>query len=308
MSHTATNSHSMLEVRIQCPPVLASYLEELLWTLDGVESVTEHYQSNPAHDETQPSDLSAISLLTRNPLGEDLVKVLLVENPKLLKVCDITGSRWIEEKDWAENWKQYWRPTQVTEKVTVCPTWETYQPRSNNEIVIMLDPECAFGSGTHETTQLMMKALERLSAELDFSQINVLDVGTGSGILAIYAAKLGCKEVRGVDNDPLAVATAVKNARLNHVDSVSDFTDTPLAELCRTQYDVVLANIIAQVILDLFDDILLRLKPGGRFVASGLIEKSVGLVESKMKESGLTDIQRFRQGDWFALSGIYAGK
>lgn len=308
MPHTASNSHSMLEVQIQCPPVLAGYLEELLWTIDGVESVAEHYKSDPGHDETQPSDLTAVSLLTRNPLGEDLVKVLLVENPRLLKVCDIVSSRWIEEKDWAENWKQYWHPTRITEKVTICPTWETYQPQSDDETVILLDPECAFGSGTHETTQLMMKALERLSGEMDFSQINVLDVGTGSGILAIYAAKLGCKEVRGVDNDLLAVATAVKNARLNDVDSATDFTDTPLGELCRTQYDVVLANIIAQVILELFDDILLRLKPGGHFVASGLIEKTVGMVEARMREAGFTDIQRFQQGDWFALSGIYAGQ
>lgn len=304
MSKSAIST-AMLEVRIQCPPVLAAYLEELLWTIDGVASVTEHYKSDPAHDQTQPSDLTAISLLTSNPLGEDLVKVLLVENPKLLKVCDVIDSRWIEEKDWAENWKQYWHPTHITENVTVCPTWETYQPRSADEVVIMLDPECAFGSGTHETTQLMMKGLETLAQELDFSRLNLLDVGTGSGILAIYAAKLGCKEIMGVDNDPKAVETAIKNARINQVDSVTHFTDTPLGELCRTQYDIVLANIIAQVILDLFDDMLLRLKPGGRFLASGLIETTVGLMETKMRETGFTDIKRSRQGDWYALCGVY---
>jgi ribosomal protein L11 methyltransferase len=284
------SNQTLLEVKIQCPPVLAAYLQELLWTLDGVESVTEHYQSNPEHDQTQPVDLSCISLLTRNPLGEDLVKVLLVENPKLLKVCDIIDSRWIEEKDWLETWKQ---------------SWEECTPQSSEEVVIRLDPECAFGTGSHETTRLMLKAMEQLAGEIDFSQTSVLDVGTGSGILAIYAAKLGSHNVRGVDNDPLAVETAIRNAELNGVASVTDFTGTPLAELCQTQYDVVLANIIAPVILELFDDMCLRLTRGGYFLASGLIEKSVGVVAERMKSAGFTDIQQLQDGDWYALRGVY---
>lgn len=308
MSNAAVTSHAMLEVQIQCPPVLAAYLQELLWTLDGVESVTEHYYANTAHDQTQPSDLASVSILTRNPLGEDLVKVLLVDNPKLLKVCDIISSRWIEEKDWAENWKQYWHPTPITDRLTICPTWEmeNYTPKSTDEIVLQLDPECAFGTGTHETTQLMLKALEQLADEIDFSQVNLLDVGTGSGILAIYAAKRGCRDIRGVDNDSAAVQTSIKNAKLNHVDSITDFTGTPLGELCQTRYDVVLANIIAPVILELWDDILLRLKSNGHFLASGLIATSVGQIEDVMKKAGFTDIKRFQQGDWYALSGIHA--
>jgi ribosomal protein L11 methyltransferase len=287
--------------------VLANYLQELLWTIDGVESVGEAYSNERTDDETRPSDLTYVSLWTRNPLGEDLVKVLLVDNPKLLKVCDIIGTRWIEEKDWAESWKQHWHPTPVTDRLTICPTWEAYQPKRADEIIIKLDPECAFGTGTHETTQLMLKALENLADEMDFSQVNLLDVGTGSGILAIYAAKRGCRDIKGVDNDPLAVMTATKNARLNGVESATEFTDTPLGELCQTKYDVILANIIAPVILELFPEMLLRLNPGGRFLASGLIETSVGKVEAAMQEVGFTDIQRHQQGDWFALSGTYQG-
>jgi ribosomal protein L11 methyltransferase len=296
---------AVMEVRIQCPPVLASYLQELLWTIDGVESVGEAYSNERTDDETRPSDLTYVSLMTRNPLGEDLVKVLLVDNPKLLKVCDIVETRWVEEKDWAESWKQHWHPTPVTPRLTICPTWENYEPKSTDEIIIRLDPECAFGTGTHETTQLMLKALEKLAEEIEFSQVNLLDVGTGSGILAIYAAKRGCRDLKGVDNDPLAVMTATKNAKINGVESVTEFTDTPLDELCQTKYDIVLANIIAPVILALFPEIVLRLKPGGRFLASGLIVTSVGSVEIAMKDAGFTDIQQQQQGDWFALSGIY---
>jgi ribosomal protein L11 methyltransferase len=300
---TATNA--MQEIRIQCPPVMATYLQELLWTVRGVESVAETYRTDTPSEMTLPSDLAYISVLTRDAECEDWIKVMFVENPKLMKVCDIIGTRWIEEKDWAESWKQYWHPTHITEKLTICPTWEEYTPKSADETVIRLDPECAFGTGTHETTQLMLKALEKLVQEIDFSQINLLDVGTGSGILAIYAAKLGCRDIRGVDNDPLAVQTAAKNAELNGVASQTDFTGTPIGELCRTRYDVILANIIAPVILELFDEMRLRLNPGGRFLASGLIESSVGKVEAAMAEAGFTDIERTQQGDWFAIAGVY---
>jgi ribosomal protein L11 methyltransferase len=232
------------------------------------------------------------------------VKLLMVDNPKLMKVCDITETRLLEEKDWAENWKQHWHPTSVTPRLTICPSWENYTPKSSDDVVIKLDPECAFGTGTHETTQMMLQILEKLADEQDISRLNLLDVGTGSGILAIYAALRGCRDVRGVDNDPLAVQTALKNAKLNHVESATDFTDTPLAELCRTPYDIILANIIAPVILELWPEMLLRLNPGGTFVASGLIEKSIGPVETALREAGFVNLQRHSQGQWLALTAM----
>ncbi len=303
-TQTPILTNSVLEIRLSCPPVMASYLQELLWTMDGVESVAEYYRNDRPDDETRLSDLMWVSVITRNPQGEDDIKVLMVDNPKLMKVCDIIESRWIEEKDWAESWKQFWKPTPVTEKLTICPTWETYEARTADEIIIRLDPECAFGTGTHETTQLMLMALEAEADRRDFSQLNLLDVGTGSGILAVYAAMRGCKDVRGVDNDPLAVMTSLKNAELNQVASACDFTETPLGETCRTQYDIVLANIIAPVILALWEDIRVRILPGGLFIASGLIETSVGKVEAVLQDAGFTDLTRQQKGDWFSLSGI----
>jgi ribosomal protein L11 methyltransferase len=301
---TTISSTAVLEIQIQCPPVLASYLQELLWTLDGVVSVGEIYDTTRPDDETRPSDLTHVNVFTTNPLGEDLVKVLMVENPKLMKVCDITKTHWVEEKDWAESWKQHWHPTPVTPRLTICPTWEEYTPATPEETVIYLDPECAFGTGTHETTQLMLKTLEEFADQRDFSHMNIMDVGTGSGILAIYAAKRGCRDIRGLDNDPIAVKTAAQNAKINMMDSFIDFTDTSLGELCQTRYNLILANIIAPVILELFPEMLLRLKPGGTLIASGLIETSVGKVEAVMQEAGFTDFKRSQQGDWFVLSGI----
>ncbi len=297
----AVSANAMLEIRISCPPVLAAYLEELLWTVDGVESVAEAYRTDLPDDETHLSDLAYVSVLTRNPLGEDLIKVMMVENPRLMKVTDIIESRWIEEKDWAENWKRHWHPTRVSERLMIVPSWERYQPENPQERVIKLDPGCAFGTGTHETTRLMLLALEQLATERDFSRLSLLDVGTGSGILAIYAAMLGCLDVRGLDIDPLAVQTARENARLNGVEAAIHYSDTPLAELCLTPFDVMVANIIAPVILDLLPEMRARLKPDGVLLLSGLIETSVGPVEDALRATGLTRIQRMQQGDWYAL-------
>lgn len=303
-ANSALITNAVLEIRLQCTAAVADLLQELLWTLEGIEALTAHYQTEPTHDETQASDLTGVSVFTRLPHFDAMITNFLEANAEQLPGVSIESTRLLEEKDWAESWKQHWHPTPISDTLTICPTWETYAPKSPQETVILLDPECAFGTGTHETTQLMLKALEALGQELDFSQVNLLDVGTGSGILAIYAAKRGCRDVRGVDNDPMAVQTAQKNAVLNNVASFTDFTDTPLADLCRTQYDVILVNIIAPVILALWDEMLLRLNPSGRLIASGLIESSVGRVEAAMQAAGFTDIQQFRQGDWFALSGI----
>ena len=303
---TTPSASAMLEIRISCPPILAAYLQELLWTLPGTESVGETYRADMPDDETHLSDLETVTFLTRNPLGEDLFKVLMVENAKLMKVTDIVSSRWIEEKDWAESWKQYWHPTPITDTLTIRPSWEDYTPKRPDERVITLDPGCAFGTGAHETTRLMLLLLDDVAKEKDFSQLAVLDVGTGSGILAIDAAMRGSLDVRGIDVDPLAVTASQENAALNNVADRITFSDTPIEDLCQTQVDLMLANIIAPVILKLLPEMLLRLAPGGTLLASGLIDTTVGQVEEALKAEGFSDIHRKQQGDWFALRATRA--
>jgi ribosomal protein L11 methyltransferase len=294
---------TMVEIKVSCPPVLASYLEELLWTVDGAFSVTCYYQHNAQTDQTQLSDLSSVALLTHNPLGEDLVKVLLVNNPRLLKVCTILEAKTLTPKDWEHAWKEHWHPTPVTEKLTLCPSWEAYTPKSPDETVIRLDPENAFGTGAHETTQLALQAMEQYAATQDFSRINVMDVGTGSGVLAIYAAMKGCQSVTGLDNDASAVQTARKNAMRNHVGHLVNFLETPLSELCLTRYNLIVVNIIAPVILALWDDLLPRLEKPGQLVLTGLLERNVENLYQKLEGAGFTAIHQTRQNHWFCLSG-----
>lgn len=295
--------NASLEVDIQCPVEQVRLLEELLWTLEGTQSVSELYHPDRELDQTEldKPDVIRLHSCAADVLAQ--VQTLLQENPELLTACQVGTVRHVTEEDWAESWKQYWHPTRISEHLVIRPSWEAYEPQ-HGERVMVLDPRCAFGTGTHQTTQLMLQGLERLSLALNFSQISVLDVGTGSGILAIYAAMLGCRDVRGIDNDPATVAVAEENARINGTAHAVQFSDTPLEDLCLTPYDLVLVNIIAPVILELWPDLLARLKSGGTLLASGLIEKSVGSIETAMQDSGFADIQRFQQGDWFAVQGI----
>jgi ribosomal protein L11 methyltransferase len=300
---------SLWQCRILCPPVTVSYLQELLWTLPGVESVTEIYRPNPERDESSRADVEGVTVLFQSADAERDLQALLQSHPKLGKVCQVEDARTIQDADWVDQWKKHWHPTRVTSRLVICPTWqsETYRPERPDERILLLDPENAFGTGTHETTCLVLSLLERLATERDLSQCNLLDIGTGSGILAIDAALQGCRDIRGLDNDPFAVETARKNAAINGVGSFIDFSDTPLNDTCQTRYDVVLINIIAPVILSLWDDILLRLKPGSTLIASGLIEKSVGSIQDAMQRAGFQEIEQQRQGDWFALQGRYVG-
>jgi ribosomal protein L11 methyltransferase len=295
------------QFNITCPPVTASYLQELLWTLPTMESVTELYRPNAETDQITRADVSGVSVMLTGDDAESQIQALLLANPKLSKVCQLLEGRTIEDADWVDHWKKHWHPTRVTSKLVICPTWEDYTPENIDERIIRLDPEIAFGTGTHETTRLMLETLEKVSQERDLSQCSLLDLGTGSGILAIDAALLGCRDIRGIDNDSRAVETARKNAKINGVESYIDFTDTPLAETCQTRYDIVLVNIIAPVILELWDDIIVRMKPDSLMIASGLIERSVGDIQAKMEAAGFTDIKTHRQNDWFALQGQYAG-
>jgi len=268
--------------------------------LPGVQAVEEVYV-NPDVDHITQADLVALKVFLMPENSEETGRAitdLMSSTPELAK-CHLSQKKIIAREDWSEHWKQHWHPTVITPKLVICPSWEEYSPAAD-ELVIRLDPGNAFGTGTHPTTFLMLQALEKFSGEKDFSQLSVFDVGTGSGILAIYAAKLGSREVVGIDNDAEAVLTAVENARLNHVDWIT-FSDGPLEERCLTKYDVVLANIIAPVILLLLPEMLLRLNETGVMFFSGLIKSSVDSVVTALEEAGFSEIEKCQQGDWFAL-------
>ncbi len=204
------------------------------------------------------------------------------------------GWKEVHEEDWAENWKQYYQTLHLTDRLVVNPSWIDYQPKSD-EIVITLDPGSAFGTGTHETTALCAELIDELLLPDD----HVLDLGTGSGILAIIADKLGAGSVEAVDIDRLAVQVAADNCRLNHaaVDVHQGELDTVRSE----PYDLIVANIIADVIAGLIGQIPGKLAADGLFIASGIIGGKKDLVLQAAAAAGLSLLVERERRDWYAF-------
>ncbi|RRD95071.1 50S ribosomal protein L11 methyltransferase [Clostridiales bacterium COT073_COT-073] len=196
------------------------------------------------------------------------------------------------EEDWANSWKKYYHSFAVGEKIFIYPIWE--EADHNYPITIGLDPGMAFGSGTHETTELCLRALEKYMQPGD----QVLDVGTGSGILAIAAAKLGAGQVLAIDLDENAVKVAKENVEFNGEQTRITVRTGNLAEGVTAQYEVVVANILAEVICLLAKDIKKFLKSGGIFITSGIIADKVGAVEKALTDEGLKVIEIAEKGEW----------
>ena len=178
-----------------------------------------------------------------------------------------TRFRKVTEQDWANEWKQYFHVTHVGESLVIKPSWEDYEPKAG-EHVIKIDPGMAFGTGTHHTTNMCMARLEKVLKSGD----EVFDVGTGSGILAIASALLGAKSVRAVDIDSVAVKVAKENVAANDLTGKIEVRQGDLLHGTDGQADVIIANIIADIIIMLLADIPGKLKDGGVFLASGIIE------------------------------------
>ena len=198
----------------------------------------------------------------------------------------------MHEEDGANTWKQYYKPSKAGEKIVVKPIWEEYEAK-DNELVVDLDPGMAFGTGTHETTRMCIQALERYVKE----ESTVFDVGCGSGILAIAAAKLGAKLAVGVDLDPVAVESSIENVGYNNLDNI-EILHGNLVEVINGKADIVVANILAEIICILADDVKRVLKEGGTFITSGIIHDRVDMVCEKLEATGFEVVEKNRDGEW----------
>ena len=198
----------------------------------------------------------------------------------------------MHEEDWANTWKQYYKPTKVGEKIVVKPIWEEYEAK-DGELVVDLDPGMAFGTGTHETTRMCIQSLEKYVKD----DSTVFDVGCGSGILAIAAAKLGAKLAVGVDLDPVAVESSIENVGYNKLKNI-EILHGNLVEVIDGKADIVVANILAEIICILTDDVKRVLKDGGVFITSGIIHDRVDMVCEKLEATGFEVMEKNRDGEW----------
>lgn len=203
------------------------------------------------------------------------------------------------DENWSESWKEFFFPEKIGKLLVVKPTWREYQSGSG-EIVIELDPGMAFGTGAHPTTRLCIQLLETYLT----SGCRFLDVGTGSGILMIAAAKLGANFVKGIDKDEVAVDVARKNLCLNHIDpNRYQLVVGNLVEQIADPFDMVVANILTETILVLLDDIPNILSPNGIFICSGIIDSKKEAVLQKMIQKGFDILSIKELETWVAIAG-----
>lgn len=204
-------------------------------------------------------------------------------------------SKEVNEADWANEWKKYYKPIKVGERFVIKPLWEEYTAKEG-EIILHMDPGMAFGTGTHETTRMCLEAVEDYMR----ADTTVFDIGTGSGILAIGASKLGAKEVVGVDLDIVAVDSAKENVGHNALDNVSILHGN-LMDVVEGQADIIVANIIAEIILVLLPDVKLKLKDQGVFISSGIIREKEAMVKEALAKEGFSVLETRHQGEWVCI-------
>ncbi len=206
-------------------------------------------------------------------------------------------TNYVREQDWANNWKKYFKPLPVGEKLLICPSWETVE-NSEERTILSIDPGMAFGTGGHDTTRMVLKAIEPLIT----AETEVLDVGCGSGVLAIATLLLGAKSAVGVDIDELAVKMAVENGEKNGL-SFPRYTilQGDLVQKVSGTYDLILANIVADAILMLSPSIPTFLKPNGTYIVSGILAERGDEVADALAACGFSVCERLQRGGWICF-------
>ena len=218
--------------------------------------------------------------------------------------CTITESQ-TEDKDWMNNWKQYFHQFYVDD-ILIIPSWEEVKPEDEAKMIIHIDPGTAFGTGMHETTQLCMRQLKKYVKQ----DTQLLDVGTGSGILSIVALKLGAEHAVGTDLDPCAISAAKENLEANDIPDgkmdvmIGNIIDDKAVQdaVGYEKYDIVTANILADVLVPLTPVIIHQMKKGGIYITSGIIDEKETVVVDAVKAAGLEVLEVTHQGEWVSVT------
>lgn len=285
---------SWLEVSVQADGEAAEAVSEVFnrYGHGGAVLLTEFDESGNAAVVTVKTylPLDAEGLQTRQHIEEALWHL------SQIYPLPAPAFRELTEEDWANAWKKHYHVLRVGQRMVIKPTWQEYNPQPE-DVVVILDPGMAFGTGLHPTTQMCLQALEKHLVP----GTRVLDLGTGSGILAIAAAKLGAGSVLALDNDPLAVRVAQANVQANRVQEV---VNVELGSLDKAtgKFDLVLVNILAQVIIEMAEQGLAdRLQPGGLLVAAGFVEDQEAGVRKALQAQGVGIVERRQEKDWVSL-------
>ena len=280
-------------VVIEDPELLNNYIDAGQWDFSGIE---------------RAEDTSIVTVKAYLPVDEDLDDKLrtfelrikdfksMTDDDMEKGPCTISWNT-VRDEDWADNWKAYFHPEKVGGMLVIKPTWEDYEA-SPDDIVIELDPGSAFGTGTHPTTAMCLRELETLVK----GGMRIFDVGTGSGVLSIAAAKLGATDVTAMDYDKVAVDVAAENIRQN---GVEDVVKTDVSDILKSfdgKADLIVANIIADIIIMLFDELDEHLAEGGRLLASGIISERLADVTEACLAHGFVVDKVTEEKGWVAMT------
>jgi len=287
-------TNSWWEIKVLSHPNLE---ESIFWRLDKfgcTGMVTENsgqsllIRSYSPHPHIHLLDLAALALW--------------LEQDALLMGLPIPVVHWqlIDDEDWSSSWKRFWRPTEIGDRLLVCPAWMT-PPADSERLILKLNPGIAFGTGTHPTTQLCLESLEmRLS--MGSGEIVLADIGCGSGILSIGAVLLGVQKVYAVDNDPLAVAAARENRHLNHIHPdflvINQGSVEALQKLVPQGVDGIVCNILAETIVELLPQFTPLVKPKGWAILSGILLEQTQIIADSLTQNGWSVSALWKRGEW----------
>lgn len=297
-------ANTYYELRLQINPEMEDLISEIFFDnfdCEGVVLAEETYKDLEMISTTE----GTLKVFLRNEYGDsyedllyDVENVLDLSREEFLSrgLTDEELGSWefvLEEKeteDWSKKWKEQWDVTHVSEKIAVVPDWIDYTP-AGGEVIIKLEPGCAFGTGTHQTTQLCMKALEKYMPD----NAKVADIGMGSGILSILAKKLGANYVYGCDNDETVIDVARENAIKNNVECTFELGT---ADKINEQFDFVCANILHFVLAEIMGDLKNIMKPGALMSLSGILYEKRNMVIEAYKREGLELVEEIQQDQW----------
>ena len=295
------------DIQITVPQQYAETAEAIATMVSNGGIYIEDYRDL----EQQAWEIAHVDLIEQDLLDQprDIVKVHMYlapdENPaEILPLfkerLEASGVEYkletsgIEQEDWQNAWKKYYHAMDIGQRLAIVPGWETYD---TDRIVITMDPGMAFGTGTHETTSLCLETLDSMVKGGE----RVLDIGTGSGILAIAALKLGAAEAEGVDIDPMCVRTADENAERNGVAEHFTVLVGDLSDKASGKYNIITANIVAAAILSLAPHVPVLMAPGARFIASGIIDTRKDEVLAGLRTAGLEPVEIKEKRGWVCV-------
>lgn len=300
-------NEAWVEISCTVPTELADIVAEYLTTLSGTGVCVENLNVDAFSHSEIPESVT-VQIKSYFPESDDSsARLREIENylnelagrqPGLVLPPPELAS--VSTEDWSTSWKANFKPLRIGKRLLIVPSWEEPQPHAN-DIVLRLDPGMAFGTGGHETTRLCLELLEQIMDSMPILHSpSVLDLGTGSGILAMAAVQLGAGRVCAVDIDPLAIEVALENLAINDLTDQVECSTTPLESL-EGNFDVILANILAEELVRLAPHLYSRLAPGGSLVLSGILTEKEHLVRSGFSTQPLEYRQTLHQGEWVAI-------